>query len=280
MKTKKQVGDFAKAVEASPEGIARRIGREAVERAIAEASAPRAFAIPKTRVRVAVFGDTHFGSRFEEQAGLQAYAAECIASSCEHALHAGDVLEGHRLYRGQEYETDAHGWEEQLARFTEQVRRLDFGCPVSFITGNHDVSFLRAGGINVGSGLQTAATYDAKRDWRFIGQDQGRVALGGLDWMLLHPGGGSAYALSYRPQKIVEQIEGGRKPDVLLIGNYHKAEMMPSYRNVCAIQVGCFQRQTPFMLTKGLSAHMGGWIVDAAKTKGTVDISARFISFK
>jgi hypothetical protein len=280
MKKPKTITDFSAQIESSPEGITRRLGQEAVDRIIRETQFPTEFSIPKGRVRVAVFGDTHFGSRFEEEAGLKAYAAECLASGCEHGLHAGDVLEGHRLYRGQEYETNAHGWEEQLVRFTQRVEGLEFGCPISFITGNHDISFLRAGGINVGIGLQGAATHDAGRDWRFIGQDQGRINLGGIEWMLLHPGGGSSYALSYRPQKIVEQIEGGRKPDVLLIGNYHKSEMMPSYRNVTTIQVGCFQRQTPFMLTKGLSAHMGGWIIDAAKTKGTVDITARFISFK
>jgi hypothetical protein len=279
MRPNKRVKDFANEVENSPEGMARKIGREQVERHMS-AQPPRVFSIPTGAVRVAVFGDTHFGSRFEEWDGLKVYAQECLSAGTEHALHAGDVLEGHRLYRGQEYETDAHGWEEQSNRFADRVSNLDFGCPVSFITGNHDISFLRASGINVGSWLETSAKVVARKDWRFLGQDQGRVDIGGIDWMLLHPGGGSAYALSYRPQKIVEQIEGGSKPDVLLIGNFHKAEMIPSYRNVCAIQVGCFQRQTPFMLTKGLSAHMGGWIIDAAKNKGTVDIRARFISFK
>jgi hypothetical protein len=79
--------------------------------------------------------------------------------------------------------------------------------------------------------------------------------------MLIHPSGGSSYAISYRSQKIVEQIEGGTKPNMLLIGNYHKAEWMPSYRNVSVCQVGAFQAQTPFMLTKGLAAHVGGWIM-------------------
>lgn len=279
MRTKKSIGDFADQVEKSPEGVARRIGRQNVDRHLTNET-PRVFSIPTGAVRVAVFGDTHFGSRFEEVEGLKVYVKECASVGVEHALHAGDILEGHRLYRGQEYETDAHGWEEQSARFVDRIKDLDFGCPVSFITGNHDISFLRASGINVGSGLETEAKVKAGKEWRFIGQDQGRVDIGGIDWMLLHPGGGSAYALSYRPQKIVEQIEGGTKPDVLCIGNYHKAEMIPSYRNVCAIQVGCFQRQTPFMLTKGLAAHMGGWIIDASKNKGVVTIQARFISFK
>ena len=85
---------------------------------------------------------------------------------------------------------------------------------------------------------------------------------------LIHPGGGSSYALSYRPQKIVESLEGGTKPDMLAIGHYHKADYIPSYRNVATLQVGTFQRQTPFMSRQGLAAHVGGWIVDVTVGDG------------
>jgi hypothetical protein len=97
--------------------------------------------------------------------------------------------------------------------------------------------------------------------------------------MLIHPGGGTSYALSYRAQKIVESLEGGTKPDLLAIGHYHKADMIPSYRNVCAIQTGTFERQTPFMARGGLSAHVGGWIGEVVKGKGHNTIKAEFVAF-
>jgi hypothetical protein len=78
---------------------------------------------------------------------------------------------------------------------------------------------------------------------------------------LVHPGGGTAYALSYSVQKIVESYVGGEKPQVLLCGHYHKAEY--SYvRGVHCVQVGCTQDQTPFMRKKKLQAHLGGWICE------------------
>jgi len=84
---------------------------------------------------------------------------------------------------------------------------------------------------------------------------------------------------SYRPQKITESLEGGTKPDMLAIGHYHKAELIPSYRNVAVLQAGTFERQTPFMARQGLAAHVGGWIVEAVVGNGHNRIKAEFIAF-
>lgn len=77
---------------------------------------------------------------------------------------------------------------------------------------------------------------------------------------LRHPWDGTAYALSYKIQKMIEAMESNSKPNILAVGHYHKAEYM-FYRNVHALQTGCFQSQTPFTRGKGISIHMGGWIV-------------------
>jgi predicted phosphodiesterase len=232
--------------------------------------------IPTKTVKFGIFGDTHFGSLYEDLDALNAYADACRAAKVQCMIHAGDVLEGYKLYRGQEFETHKHGWEAQSTWFKEVAP--DFGVPVYFITGNHDVAFKRAAGITVGKGLQ-----ELRPDWHFIGEDYGTVNLraNGHDFKVgvLHPGGGSSYALSYRPQKIVEQIEGGQKPDILAIGNYHKSDWIPSYRNVSVLQVGCFQRQTPFMLTKGLAAMVGGWIMEYAPGEGCSRQKAEFFPF-
>ena len=87
---------------------------------------------------------------------------------------------------------------------------------------------------------------------------------------------------SYRPQKIIEQISGGRKPNMLVVGHFHEAELMPAYRNVVVVQSGTFQSQTPFMQEKGLAAHIGGWIFEitvAEKDALHNRIKAEFIPF-
>ena len=66
---------------------------------------------------------------------------------------------------------------------------------------------------------------------------------------------------------------------MLAIAHYHKADFMPAYRNVAAIQTGTFQNQTPFMARQGLAAHIGGWIVSVRVGKGYNAVSAEFIAF-
>ena len=66
---------------------------------------------------------------------------------------------------------------------------------------------------------------------------------------------------------------------MLLIGHYHKAEFIPSYRNVTVIQTGTCQSQTPFMARQALSAHVGFWIVSVIPGKTYNRIKAEFIAF-
>jgi predicted phosphodiesterase len=275
-KPRKTVKDFEAEYAASPDGQQRYSAMARVYQHLEATRRQNRLVIPSETVRFGIFGDTHFGSLYEDLEALQAYARACREAEVHCMIHAGDVLEGYKLYRGQEFETHKHGWEAQSQWFKEVAP--DFGVPVYFITGNHDVAFKRAAGITVGKGLE-----DLRPDWKFIGEDYGTVTLetAGREFKVgvLHPGGGSSYALSYRPQKIVEQMEGGTKPEILAIGNYHKSDWIPSYRNVSVLQVGCFQRQTPFMLTKGLAAMVGGWIMEFAPGDGCSRQKAEFFPF-
>lgn len=252
----------------------------AVERAKVEALADvqgkvRVETSQENRFRFALIGDTHVGSLYTHEAALLGFYDHAAAAGCAKVYHAGDVVDGHRVYRGQEFELRDIGFEAQVARLVAVAEK--FSLPTSFVTGNHDQSFKTAAGANVGLAIAH------KCGWEFLGEEQARVEwqtpAGPFSLMLLHPGGGTSYALSYRPQKIVESLEGGTKPDMLAIGHYHKAEMIPSYRNVALIQAGTFQRQTPFMARQGLAAHVGGWIMDVTVGDGHNVIRGEFVAF-
>ena len=76
----------------------------------------------------------------------------------------------------------------------------------------------------------------------------------------MHPGGGSAYAISYTAQKIVESLQGGEKPHFMLLGHYHKFNQ--GYpREVHTVQGGTTQDQTPFMRKQKIQAHVGFCII-------------------
>ena len=71
----------------------------------------------------------------------------------------------------------------------------------------------------------------------------------------------NSYAISYKPQKIIESFEGGKKPEILVIGHFHKIESL-FYRGVNCIQAGTFQSQSEFMRVHALAAHKAGTILD------------------
>ena len=228
-------------------------------------------------IRFALLGDTQFGSLYAHTEALSAFYEYAHAAGVTTFFHTGDVSDGHRVYKGHEFELRDLGLDAQLTRLGNVAPRIK-GVKTRFITGNHDASFKSLAGVPVGKLIQ-----QSRPDWEFLGEEQARVRWetpnGPFELMLIHPGGGTAYGISYRPQKIVESLEGGTKPDMLAIGHYHKAEFMPAYRNVAVVQTGTFQRQTPFMARMGLAAHVGGWIMDIVKGDGHNVIQARFVAF-
>jgi len=86
---------------------------------------------------------------------------------------------------------------------------------------------------------------------------------------IVHPGGGSSYAISYTSQKLVESYSPGEKPNILLMGHYHK--MAFDYiRGVYVVQGGCTMDQSPFIRKKRLDAHVGGWICEVQQGENGV----------
>jgi len=248
----------------------------------------RPYVIPIPRktniIRFGLISDTHFGSLYQRTDALTKFYERCWLEDVKLILHAGDVIDGWRVYRGQEFELHPHArsWNEQVTMFADLAPRFK-GVETIFITGNHDQSFTKLIGIVVGDELQWV-----RPDWKHIGADIADVILKAhngrpIKIRLVHPGDkGSAYALSYRIQKHIESIPGGQKPDIIAIGHYHKSLFIPEYRNVAAFSPGCFQSQTPFMARSANAAHIGGWIVSVVtgeKKHLTSRIKAEFISF-
>jgi hypothetical protein len=226
-------------------------------------------------IKFAVVGDTHIGSEFHDNEALHKFYDIAIADGVKTFYQVGDILDGENMWRGHVYQLVAHGADGQVELATNIYPRRK-GVVTHFITGNHDTSFFKNAGVNVGKLLS-----ERRDDLRFLGDRDVDVLLNGKTRMkLLHPGGGSAYALSYRPQKIVESFEGGKKPQLLFIGHYHKIENL-FYRNVNVFQAGTFESQTDFMAEKGISAHKGGWILDLETTvDGTIKtLQTRLVPF-
>ncbi|MFQ5772694.1 MAG: hypothetical protein ACE5HX_19320, partial [bacterium] len=160
------------------------------------------------------------------------------------------------------------------------------GITTHYITGEcHEGWWIKSHHIDIGKLIESRAKEAGREDLRFIGHLEADIKLeygkGSSVMRLIHPGGGTAYAISYTVQKFVESFQGGEKPRVLLVGHFHKAEFLPKYRDVFSIQTGCLCDQTPFMRKKHIEAHVGGWIVELVMNDlGIVTrVKAEFIPF-
>lgn len=238
---------------------------------------------PDNEIRFGLISDTHIGSLYQRTDALRVFYAHCEREGIETVLHAGDILDGWKVYPGHLFELhpNARSWGEQRSMFADLAPRVK-GITTHFITGNHDNSFKKEIGLVPGPELAAV-----RPDWKFVGQDIATVTLktkGGFSFrvMLVHPDGGTAYATSYRLQRMIESISGGQKPDMVAEGHFHKALALPNYRNVYGVESGSFVSQTPFMARKGISAHVGGWIVTVTlndRAKLTARVQTEWIGF-
>lgn len=206
-------------------------------------------------IKFAIMGDTQIGSKYTQLTYLHEFYDICEREGIKDVYHTGDVTDGLKMRAGHEYELYEVSADEMREDVVKNYPKRD-GITTHFITGNHDASIYKHVGYDIG-----AAIARDRSDMKYLGRDCAVVNLTpNCTLELRHPWDGTAYALSYKPQKMIEAMESDSKPNILAIGHYHKAEYL-FYRNVHCFQTGCFQGQTPFTRGKGISVHIGGWIV-------------------
>jgi predicted phosphodiesterase len=231
----------------------------------------KSYSIGKNHVKYLCISDTHIGST-QYDSGLMSHAAKVAKDlDVDFVIHVGDVVDGWYQNRPQQiFEMDAIGVDQQLEKAVKELSKFD--KPLYFITANHEYNtYMRSAGVEIGFLIEAALKEKGHKSY-FLGNGEGYITLkSGTKLELLHPDGGSSYAISYKSQKIAESIEGGHKPNILHIGHFHKAEYL-FYRNIHILQSGTLQGQTKFMKGSSLSAHKGFWVVDLyGNTKGQVD---------
>ena len=208
-----------------------------------------------TVLKFAIMGDTQFGSKYAQLTYLHEFYDLCEREGITDVYHTGDVTDGLKMRVGHEYELYEISADEMRDDVVKNYPKRN-GITTHFITGNHDASIYKHVGYDIG-----AAIANLRPDMNYLGRDCALINLTpNCTLELRHPWDGTAYALSYKMQKMIEAMESDSKPNILAVGHYHKAEYL-FYRNVHALQTGCFQGQTPFTRGKGISVHMGGWLV-------------------
>ena len=210
---------------------------------------------------ILVVSDTHFGNNNQQLHLLNNLYQEAYNRGITTVLHVGDVTDGNYPNRLENPRLQfLHGFDEQVGYVVDMYPRID-GMKTYYILGSHDESHYKNGQATVEHWLSRC-----RKDMQFLGQDTGAITIERVKYVLDHPGGGSAQALSYKPQKRIEILESHNKPKVLLIGHYHKSYHFV-YRNVQCIEVPSLCTKTQFQQKKGLINSVGGYFIKVYSDK-------------
>jgi predicted phosphodiesterase len=213
--------------------------------------------------------DTHLGSKHyrpDVLANLYDWFAE---EKVEHVFHGGNWIEGEARFNF--HDVLIHGRGAQLDFMVKEYPQRE-GMVTHYVAGDdHEGWYQQREGSRIGQDLQDKARAAGRNDLHYLAYVECDVELvaskGSAVMRVMHGGGGSSYAVSYRPQKIVESWTGGEKPQVLLLGHYHKISYNVT-RNVHVVQGGCTEDQSIFMRKKSIEAHVGGCLIRLKQDKG------------
>lgn len=221
---------------------------------------------PNGEFVLGLIGDTHLGSKYCRLDVCNDLYDNFAAAGVKYVFHGGNWIEGEARFNKFDLLPNAHGMTAQVELFIRDYPQRK-GIVTRFIDGDdHEGWYSQREGMEVGRYCELKAREAGRTDLeyltymdafiRLVHQRTGEAA----QFLLSHPGGGSSYAHSYAPQKLVESFQSGEKPDIISINHYHKM----SYnliRGVHAIQPGCTKDQDVFGRKKRLEYALGGVIL-------------------
>lgn len=207
-------------------------------------------------------GDNHLGSRWERLDVLNALYDLYEAEGVTHVYNTGNMIEGE--CRINKLDVKVYGLDAQVDYLIQNYPHRK-GITTHFVCGDdHEGWYQKREGIEIGRHIENQAKRAGREDLAYMGYVEADVVLkaehGERIMKVMHPGGGSAYALSYTVQKLTESFQGGEKPSVLLVGHYHKFDYCYP-REVFAVQTACTCDQSIFMRKLKLQAVVGGCLI-------------------
>lgn len=223
-------------------------------------------------VKLIFLSDTHCCSNTEQKSFTDKVIRDGYKNGYRDVIHFGDVADGDYHNRGDHryslHTLGASAQADYIADGYFPVAKED-DLNYFFITGSHDWTHMINGGANLGKMIERA-----RSDMHYLGNDRGIYKTGpnGKTTVeVYHPGGGCAASLSYKPQKYIDKMEPGNKPNILGEGHYHQSHFM-FYRNVLSFLVPCLVAKTGFAKRQGLENTMGAYYVDLyINKKGEVE---------
>lgn len=228
--------------------------------------------------RFGLIADTHYGSVHCREEVVEELYDWYAAEGIERVYHCGNWIDGEHRFNKYELVDEGHGTQAQINYFVKRYPQRK-GITTYYVAGDdHEGWAFQREGIDVGRLLQHTAEQEGRKDLVYLGYKEAFITLEHPEtkkharMLIDHPGGGSAYALSYAAQKRVEASQPGEKPAIWCFGHWHKCGVF-LIRGVHCILVPCTKDLDTFGRKKGLEYHIGGLIVEAEQDPGGAILS-------
>lgn len=210
--------------------------------------------------------DNHYGSKYAREDVVTDLYDWFAAEGVDVVFNTGNYIDGEARFN--KHDIHVHGMQNQIDYFVAHYPQRP-GIVTKFVSGDdHEGWYGQREGVDIGWLTEQTAKRAGRSDLIHMGFVESFIKLQHADvpeaasqLLLVHPGGGSAYATSYAPQKYIEALQGGEKPAIILFGHWHKIFDL-LIRNVICLGGGCTKDLDPFGRKNKLQYHLGGMIVE------------------
>ena len=223
-------------------------------------------------IKVMLISDTRFGSIYQQTTILNDMYLKAKEMGVKYVFLTGDVVEG--IYRGAKsiYNTTLHkdGYDDQADYVAACFPRIQ-GITTYFVTGEHDLSFLK-GTDKVDIGKLIAAKRD---DMIYLGPKRKKVSFvtgdrrsGSISFYLQHSSGNVPYTISYKPQQKISSLRNEDKTDILVTSHFAACDSFLR-RGVRSYQVPTVTATTDEMKDANTPVYntIGAWVISLDRDK-------------
>jgi len=237
--------------------------------------------------KILLISDTRLCSKFEQISILNNIYQVANDMGIKTVLHMGDLTEGiyfgkHRIYN----QTVLHHNPDTQALYVKNNYPYIKGMTTYFITGEHDLSFLKSKSReDIGADIA-----NLREDLVYLGQKNCMIYLQDSDGHkpitidMRHPDEKIAYTISYKPQKIVDAMRSEERPDILNFGHFLVQDTF-SHHDVLINQVPSLVATTPEMVDNGYNNVIGATILTlhfdkTKKQSKLVHVDRMFVNYR
>lgn len=220
-------------------------------------------------LHLGVISDTQFGSTRTNVEMLRAAYRHFEEEKVTAVLHVGNILQGIIPMKYRAADQISEKLEDQLQIFTDGYPKIE-GLTTYFILGHTDCTYEKLD-LEPGSHLRYL-----RPDFNYLGIIEADL--------VFHPENKKSfrvrmyneklyyyYGISYQPQKKLENMAGGDKPNIWLVGGTQQ-EWDSRYQDVEVLKLPGLQEQTMRMRDRAYLCNTGYTIINVIPTAGSPEL--------